>query len=63
MLGIGKMKKVLLLKLGEWVDFVGDKLGWFLLSWKNKDILLRKNFVFNLVNYGVEDDVDVLIGS
>lgn len=59
------MKKVLLFKLVEWVDMVGDKLGCFFFNKKNKVLLLRKNLVFNLVNYGVDsEDVegDVRIG-
>lgn len=63
MLGTGKMKKALLSKPGEWTDSVGDKLGRFLPSRKNKDTLPRKNSAPNLVNYGAEDDVDVPIGS
>lgn len=49
------MKKVLLSKPGEWADTVGDKLGRFLPTKKNKAPLPRKNSAPNLVNYGAEE--------
>jgi hypothetical protein len=65
-LGFGReammMKKALLSKPVEWADKVGDKLGGFLPSKKNKAPLPRKNSAPNLVNYGADAEGDVRLG-
>lgn len=57
------MKKSLLFKPVEWADKVGDKLGGFLPSKKNKAPLPRKNSAPDLVNYAVDAEGDVRLGG